>query len=318
MSFSVSVHDQANPSQFATANYTILFVPPAGGNITFTQQPPNYVGGIPSPNSPVIVHVADNTNAPIPGANVTVSLNGTPPCSTAVLSGTLTQQTNATGDAFFGDLSVDRGQIGYALKGAVSSAFGISNPFTVNGFCGSGDLGYATESPTLTLLTNGQVLITGGQVDQGPAASNQANIYDPATKTFTPTSSSMNSARLGHTATLLNDGTVLIVGGQSDSTTYLASAEIFNPTDGGFTLTSGHLTTPRAGHTATLLADGTVLIAGGFNGSVLSSAELYNPQTQTFTVVGPLTTARYTHTATLLPNGKSADCVGARRNSRTL
>ncbi len=304
LSFSVSVHDQANPSQFATANYTILFVPPAGGNITFTQQPPNYVGGIPSPNSPVIVHVADNTNAPIPGANVTVSLNGTPPCSTAVLSGTLTQQTNATGDAFFGDLSVDRGQIGYALKGAVSSAFGISNPFTVNGFCGSGDLGYATESPTLTLLTNGQVLITGGQVDQGPAASNQANIYDPATKTFTPTSSSMNSARLGHTATLLNDGTVLIVGGQSDSTTYLASAEIFNPTDGGFTLTSGHLTTPRAGHTATLLADGTVLIAGGFNGSVLSSAELYNPQTQTFTVVGPLTTARYTHTATLLPNGK--------------
>ena len=120
LSFSVTVHDAANPFQFQNANYTINFAGPVIGNVTFTSQPPTYAGGQTNPNSPVVVHVADGSNSPIPGANVTMSFNGTPPCSSAVLSGTLTQQTNATGDAFFGDLSVDRGQIGYALKATVS------------------------------------------------------------------------------------------------------------------------------------------------------------------------------------------------------
>ncbi len=59
-------------------------------------------------------------------------------------------------------------------------------------------------------------------------------------------------------------------------------------------------------HTATLLPNGKVLVAGGFNGgfTILTSAELYDPASGSWTATGSLNTARAYHTATLLPNGK--------------
>ena len=58
-------------------------------------------------------------------------------------------------------------------------------------------------------------------------------------------------------------------------------------------------------HTATLLPSGKVLVAGGYDdGGTLSSAELYDPASGTWTATGSLGTARYDHTATLLPSGK--------------
>ena len=132
---------------------------------------------------------------------------------------------------------------------------------------------------TATLLGNGQVLVTGGAsgTPLGSGWLATAELYDPATGNFVPTGS-MAVARLGHTATLLGDGMVLVAGG--DSSLILSSAELFDPAVGFFTVT-GSLTIPRDGHSATLLNDGTVLVTGGNSNNTISgpkflaTAEVY-------------------------------------------
>jgi hypothetical protein len=69
--------------------------------------------------------------------------------------------------------------------------------------------------------------VTGGEDGTGKALTS-AEIYDPKTGVFTPTSS-MTTARFGHSATLLADGRVLVAGGTADGKTVLASAELFQP-----------------------------------------------------------------------------------------
>jgi hypothetical protein len=101
----------------------------------------------------------------------------------------------------------------------------------------------------------------------------------------------LNVARGQHTATRLDDGTVLITGGQKLGGAFVSNAEIYDPVAGSFTLT-GALNTPRVSHTATLLPNGTVLIAGGAVTSTFASpsAEIYDPTKHTFAETGSLTT----------------------------
>ena len=164
-----------------------------------------------------------------------------------------------------------------------------------------------------TQLADGRILITGG-ADQSKngALTPTAEIYDPATRKFTLTGS-MNTARQLHTATLLPNGKVLVVGGVNNpmadpaSFVLVPTAELYDPVLGTFSLT-GSPSVPRGEHTATLLANGEVLIAGGLAFSktdpATTSAELYDPSTGAFSAAANMTVERARHTATLLNSGK--------------
>ena len=168
----------------------------------------------------------------------------------------------------------------------------------------TGSLANAPWSHTATLLPNGQVLVVGGTSSDFPYyASESAELYDPASGTWTETGS-LVTARFSHTATLLSNGKVLVAGGYNTVDGYLVRAELYDPASGTWTDT-GSLANPRDVHTATLLPNGEVLAAGGIGtwGS-LASAELYDSSTGTWTAAGSLATARWLHTATLLPNGQ--------------
>lgn len=177
-------------------------------------------------------------------------------------------------------------------------------------FAPTGELTEPRWGQTATLLPDGRVLMTGGSqfADASPVALASAELYDPARGTFAPTGD-LTVPRWGHTATLLRDGRVLIVGGTQRpeaGLTAVASAEIYDPANGTSTPT-GDLTVPRLGHTATLLPDGRVLVAGGIetrDASVLASAELFDPATSSFTRTGQMTSARALQTATVLPDAR--------------
>ena len=161
------------------------------------------------------------------------------------------------------------------------------------------------EWASVTLLPNGLVLVAGGE---DPAvALNTAEVFDPATSTWSTVSGTMSSARSMHSATLLLDGRVLIAGGDNDSSQSLATAELYNPNSNSFDPLVGLMTAARRHHAATLLPDGRVLISGGSAGvspvTRLDSACLFDPATNTFGRTGSMSAARNRHTATLLPDG---------------
>jgi hypothetical protein len=151
------------------------------------------------------------------------------------------------------------------------------------------------------LLRSGQVLIVGGWIGHG--ATDSAELYDPATGKFSALGK-MTYPRGRPTATLLNDGDVLIAGGADhDGPGGIASAEVFHAHTLKFEAV-GPMHYARIAQTATLLSNGRVLIAGGRGDRVVGTAELYNPRTKQFAVTGSLLVPRYKHTAGLLSDGR--------------
>jgi N-acetylneuraminic acid mutarotase len=167
---------------------------------------------------------------------------------------------------------------------------------------------------TATLLPNGKVLVaagfTGIYIYTGDCpcidpVTNNAEIYDPATGTWSVTGN-LKTPRGLHTATLLPNGKVLAAGG-TDGTLIdigefvpFSSAELYDPATGNWSLTAS-LNTARNSHTATLLSNGKVLAAAGY---YTDTAELYDPSTGVWSFTASLSTPGSGHTATLLQNGQ--------------
>ncbi|HJV64282.1 MAG TPA: kelch repeat-containing protein [Geomonas sp.] len=193
-------------------------------------------------------------------------------------------------------------------------------------FTATGSMATGRWMHSATLLGNGKVLIAGGTADPGPGTEGDtalasAELYDPATGTFSPVSPGMITPRYFHTATLLRDGKVLLAGGQGTGGQILPLSELYDPAGKSFAAAGSMLVDPasdtgRWQQTATMLNDagGSVVMIGGNAGTIagpganhLFSAQTFDPLAATFTsstaTTNQLTDARSNHAAALLATG---------------
>jgi hypothetical protein len=192
----------------------------------------------------------------------------------------------------------------------------IFNPETLSFTLLSSTLSEPKWSHEALTLADGRVLIAGGRNAQSPAAPgarvlDSADLFDPQTNTFAPTGP-MQVARRDPSLVLLDDGRVLVTGGGSgvsiSTTMGLDSAEIYDPKTGTFRLLSSKMSSLRIFHHAIKLMDGRVLVAGGSKGpgfnNALKTADVFDPETETFTPTGEMHNSRLVPAAVLLRDGR--------------
>lgn len=166
--------------------------------------------------------------------------------------------------------------------------------------------------PTAVLLTDGRVLVVGGSnLDRRQIRS--AEVFDPATGTWTATEAPGWGHGGAQAAAVLKDGRVLVVSG--------LQAELFDPASGHWTKAGwagGAAGTHRSGHTVTRLQDGRVLVVGGSTSRAAETAELFDPATETWTLVAPPHMPRESHGAIVTSEGSVLVVGGYHFSSGTL
>lgn len=190
-------------------------------------------------------------------------------------------------------------------------------------FTTGGPMAAGRSDHVMVQLPSSPLILVAGGTSNGTTALKTTELYDLVSNTWSATGE-MKTARRGHTATVLNNGKILVVGG-NDGTNSLSTAETYDPSTGVWTNTIGPLAFTHRYHTATLLSDGKVLIAGGTVGPLGTAdakyTEVYTPSTGLFTAGPLLPEERQGHTATLLSNGDilfAGNSIGNGALARTL
>jgi hypothetical protein len=202
-------------------------------------------------------------------------------------------------------ISLDNGSIlaiggGSELAGTASATTEIFNTQT-NTWSYSALLNTPRRNPEVVKLNNNFLLAIGGSEGTQKVGTNSVELFNGQ---FWQPVASMNIARTNHAATLLQDGRVLVTGGQTAPGVYQSTAEIYDPNTNTWMLLP-NMNEVRSVHHARLLNDGTVLIiGGGTDTSATNTAEIFDPVTGTFTFVGSMNEARWGFLSTILPDGK--------------
>jgi N-acetylneuraminic acid mutarotase len=191
---------------------------------------------------------------------------------------------------------------GYTSSGEIGTAE-LYDP-TTGTWSGTSSLATARSYHTATMLPNGKVLVTGGVDSSGDISSSE--LYDPTAGTWS-SAASLPHGRYGHTATLMSNGKVLVTGGFGPD--FLPYTDVYNPSTNTWS-TTGSLNEARAYHAATVVPGPSnterVLVAGGWSGgssAFLSSAEVYNESTNTWSTTGSMSEERSFFTLTLMNDG---------------
>jgi hypothetical protein len=202
-----------------------------------------------------------------------------------------------------------------------------------NKWLATGKLGLGRGMHAATLLPDGRVLVTGGVTHIDPKVATPlrtAEIYDLKTQAWEPVPD-MHIPRYQHTATLMQDGRVLVVGGQpvpppppkdkpapADPLDFtIGTTEIYDPAKNTWTL-AGNMAQPRRKHTATLLPTCHVLVTGGGHEHTgfLDGVELFDVHSGTWSTQSSLNRARNYHAAVLLNDGRVLVVGGSNEGAR--
>jgi hypothetical protein len=239
---------------------------------------------------PISLDVKDALNRSAPSAPVTVRVALARPPASFTATGSMSGARSGHAATLLLD-----GQV--LVAGGLDASAELYDPASGT-FTVTGSMTVARARHTATLLNNaalpnyGKVLIAGG--DQYHSGATSAELYDPATGTFTATGNMTGAVlRDTFTATLLNTGKVLVAGGNT------GTAELYDPATETFSAT-GSMTATRTGHLAALLLDGRVLMIGGG----LTTAETYDPAAGVFTATVGSCAYALPKTATRLTDGR--------------